>query len=309
MVSRFELLKGKRTMRIKRRTLASLRIWTLRISLTVIVCGALYLYGYSTFFTITSYDIQGVDQQAHDQIEHALYDASKKKTYGILPNDKIFTYSTARIVAVVRTYVSDAATVDIRPVGLHTVRIHVTLLTPLFRVSETEALTKDAIVFSTNKSITKYPHITIASSTKQATKINGLIFDVLTVDGKSVDVQFLDNLALLSSQVSSLIFQVANILVEATGDVSLMDASGKSKVMILQDVDQKKVWSTLVSALDTDPLKTKLATEREQLEYLDVRYGNKVFYRFSDMPFQNNGTAAILNSHATTSQGTSTTPH
>jgi hypothetical protein len=275
----------------------------------VIVCGALYLYAYSAFFTITSYDIQGVDQQAHDQIESALHNAAKKKTYGVLPNNKIFTYSTAGIVDVVRTHVSDAATIDVRPIGLHTVRIHVTLLTPLFRVSDTEGLTKDAIVFSTNKSITKYPHITIASSTKQATKINGLVFDTLTVGGQGIDVQFLDNLALLSSQVSSLIFPVTNILVETTGDVSLMDTHGKSKVMILQDADQKKVWSTLVSALDTDPLKTKLATEREQLEYLDVRYGNKVFYRFSDMPFQNNGTAAIISNHATTSQGTSTTQH
>ena len=74
-------------------------------------------------------------------------------------------------------------------------------------------------------------------------------------------------------------------------------------------MDQKKVWSTLVSALDTDPLKTKLATDKGKLEYLDVRYGNKVFYRFSDMTFQNKGETGILDDHATPTQATSTIPH
>ena len=114
-----------------------------------------------------------------------------------------------------------------------------------------------------------------------------------------------------ASKVSRVIFSVDSIVVEKTGDIVLMNASGTTKLFFLKDTDKKKVWSTLVSAIDTVPLKTKLDTEREKLEYLDVRYGNKVFYRFSDMPFQNNGTTAILDGHATstpTITEASTTP-
>jgi hypothetical protein len=111
--------------------------------------------------------------------------------------------------------------------------------------------------------------------------------------------------------MSAIIFPVENILVERTGDISCMDKDEKSKIIFLKENDYKKVWSTLVSAIDTDPLKTKLATDKDNLEYLDVRYGNKVFYRFSDMAFQNGTVTGILGNHATTTQvvTSSTTSH
>jgi hypothetical protein len=85
-----------------------------------------------------------------------------------------------------------------------------------------------------------------------------------------------------------------------------------SYVYFLRSANQKKVWSTLVSAIDTDPLKSKLSENRNGLQYLDVRYGNKVFYRFNDMSFQNGKGTVILGSHATTTEappGATSTQH
>ena len=56
--------------------------------------------------------------------------------------------------------------------------------------------------------------------------------------------------------------------------------------------DTDKVWSNIVSAIDTDPLKSKLLNNKDKLEYLDARFGNKVFFKFT-----NDGKTAIIPSH------------
>ncbi len=44
--------------------------------------------------------------------------------------------------------------------------------------------------------------------------------------------------------------------------------------------DPEYVWITLVSAIDAEPLKTDLQKKLKYLDYLDLRFSNKVFYRF-----------------------------
>ena len=289
-------------MKIKRRTF----VFAVRCFLTVLLVSlvALVIYGYffTKLFVISAYDIVGIDATSQKTVTAKLQAESKKKHFGLPLNDKVFTYSSTLISDTVRSIVSDAASIDIRPIGLRTVRIEVTLLVPLFRISETEGLTKDGIIFSTNKDIRAYPRITIASSTVGTRKIDGLIFSELIDDGMTVKEELLSNIDSFSSKVSSVIFPVEYIFVEKTGDIILFNDSKKSKVIFLKDMDPKKAWSTLVSAIDTDPLKTKLVTEKDRLEYIDSRYGNKIFYRFSDMPFQNGNNTAILDHHATTTK-------
>jgi hypothetical protein len=194
-----------------------------------------------------------------------------------------------------------------RPVGLHTVHIEVTLLKPALQMGNGKALTKDGIIFSTKKDISMYPVFILASSTEENISIEGLPFKHLTWKDIDVGISFLEDILAMTSKVSSVIFPVASIFVEEGGDVTLTNASGTSKVLFLQQADQKKSWTTLVSAIDTDPLKSKLEHNRDGLLYLDVRYGNKVFYRFNDMAFQNNGLTAILDNHASSTTATTTT--
>lgn len=44
--------------------------------------------------------------------------------------------------------------------------------------------------------------------------------------------------------------------------------------------DPEYVWITFVSAVDAEPLKTDLKKKLKYLDYLDLRFSNKVFYRF-----------------------------
>lgn len=295
-------------MKIKRRTFTLIINWTIKIIVAGAATSLLYCYFGTNLFTITTYEISGIDEDARRIIDTELHEYEKKKLYRIFPANKIFTYSNTAIIKTVSGVVPEMATISVRPNGLHTVKIEITLLKPLFRVSGTQALTENGIIFSTKYSLRSYPRLTIASSTTTTVKSHGLVFTKMVLQGEDIDNDFLLRLSDITAKISSVIFPVENVIVDASGDVLCIDERGVSKVIFLKDSDYKKTWSTLVSAIDTDPLKTKLAAKNNQLEYLDARYGNKIFYRFSDMAFQNGSVTGILGSHASTTKATTTLP-
>lgn len=294
-------------MKIKKKTLAlTLRV-IIKLSVGVLIFSFFYCYVYTDYFTIHSYQISGIDENDKLAILAQLRLLDTKKVYLVFPSNKIFTYSNSMIISTVRTVVEETSAITIRPVGLHTVKIDITLLKPLFRISDTVGLTNDGVIFTTKYNLSSYPRITIASSTTQNFKHEGLSFTQIVIPSKPHEKEFLTNLDSFIGKISSVIFPVDTILVESSGDVSAYNKEETSKILFLGDADLKKVWSTLLSAIDTDPLKSKLTTNKAGLEYLDVRYGNKVFYRFNDMAFQKGALTGILENHATSTQGISTT--
>ena len=108
----------------------------------------------------------------------------------------------------------------------------------------------------------------------------------------------------LVNKINSVIFVVTKVDMDPFGDISLYDDRGMSRVVFAGNQDTDKVWSNLVSAVDTDPLKSKLAVNKDNLEYLDARFGNKVFYKFT-----NDTKTAIIQSHGTTTSATTTVSH
>ncbi len=292
-------------MKIKRRALVRAMRRVAIASSILIFLALMYSYWYSDIFTIQSYQISGVDEESRKSIENELHALGAKKVYGIFPRNKIFTYSTDLITTGIINALPEAASVDIRPVGLHTIKIHVTLLTPLFRISDTEGLTSDGIIFSTKYNISIRPRITIDSYTTKVIKKNNLTFTQIVLKDEMARPYFFTELNALVGKISSVVVSVDHVVIESTGDISLFTPGKDARIVFLKDSDFKKIWTTLVSAVDTDPLKLKLATAKNKLEYLDVRYGNKVFYRFNDMAFQKDSATAILRNHATTTHTTS----
>ena len=296
-------------MKIKRRIFVLIIRWVIKVTIVAVVACLFYAYFATQLFAVTSYQINGVDEISRANIDAKLHVLDTKNIYKVFPRNKIFTYSSNVITDTVRDSVPEMATVDIRPVGLHTIKITVTLLKPLFRASDTQALTEDGVMFTTRYDIHSYPRITVASSTIKTFKNNGIVFTRVVLPDGDYTKAFFTELSALTTKMSAIIFPIESILVERTGDISCFSKEEKSKIIFLKENDYKKVWSTLVSAIDTDPLKTKLTEDKNNLEYLDVRYGNKVFYRFSDMAFQNGTVTGILGDHATSTQATSTLPH
>ncbi|MEK7582053.1 MAG: hypothetical protein AAB488_01845 [Patescibacteria group bacterium] len=63
------------------------------------------------------------------------------------------------------------------------------------------------------------------------------------------------------------------------GDYELELARAGKILFSLNDGAEKNI-SNLESALGTDPLKTNLVNKPDALEYIDLRFGNKVFFKF-----------------------------
>lgn len=285
--------------------------WALVSVFFLITAVSVYDYFFTTIFSITTYDIQGVDDKSKVMIQDKLQALSLKKLFGFIPNNKIFTYSSTLIVEAVHGISPDVGSIDMRPVGLHTVKIQVTTLEPLFRISDAQALNKEGIIFTTTRDIQTYPLLTFSSSTTNTIRTNGFPVTQLLYEDAPVSQDFLHILDEISTQISRIIFPVTSILVEGD-DVTFFNQNGSSTVMILATMDTKKVWSTIVSAIDTEPLKGKLLSNRDGLQYLDARYGDKVFYKFDDMssvPLGNTGATGILGSHGSTTNSTTSVQH
>jgi hypothetical protein len=80
-----------------------------------------------------------------------------------------------------------------------------------------------------------------------------------------------------------------SLLVKDDGDIELYLSSSVSfdaaltsapKIIFKTNSDFDKLIENLQAALDTDPLKSDFKNKRSSLEYIDLRFGNKVYYRF-----------------------------
>ncbi|MEA4910648.1 hypothetical protein SDC9_07867 [bioreactor metagenome] len=73
--------------------------------------------------------------------------------------------------------------------------------------------------------------------------------------------------------------------ISANGDMKIFLQETKDSLGYLHvntKNDPEYVWITFVSAIDAEPLKTELEKKIKRLEYIDLRFSNKVFYKFFD---------------------------
>lgn len=74
-------------------------------------------------------------------------------------------------------------------------------------------------------------------------------------------------------------------IIEENGDqkIYIKDTKNDSGYIYVNTKDDPEfVWNTFASAILADPIKSKLEKELLNLEYIDLRFGNKVFFKFKD---------------------------
>jgi hypothetical protein len=65
------------------------------------------------------------------------------------------------------------------------------------------------------------------------------------------------------------------------GNFSLLGEPGSSPYIVFNmDSDYQKLAENLQAAISVEPLKGELKTKISSLLYLDLRFGNKVYYKF-----------------------------
>lgn len=280
----------------KRRRILWKKVLALMVVLVVLI-GGFYVCFKTSTFSITSYDLVGIPAENKIEIINGLDDIAYTAFYKVLPSNRIFSYRGLKIKSLITKVLSNTESVSIIPVGLHTLRITVTEYNPLFKIDDTHAVTKDGIIYEEFKDISSLPVVEIASSTTKIINNDGVMANVLNGEPKIL----LSKISDFIEKINSVLFIVTKVKVNEYGDITFFDERGISSVIISNDSDTKKVWSNIVSAIDTDPLKSKLNTNKNDLLYLDTRFGNKVFYKFTN--------GVIIQNHVATTTATTTISH
>ena len=83
----------------------------------------------------------------------------------------------------------------------------------------------------------------------------------------------------------------AGLYIQDNGDIDVYLSSditppGGPKIMVNIDSDFEKVIENLQSAITTDPLMSDFKNKYSSLNYIDLRFGNKVYYKFGQQIIQ-----------------------
>ena len=282
---------------MKRRTYV---LWKRRITQVLIVValfGSVYIMFRTRLFTVTKYDLQGIPQASIPTIESRLAEIASVPLYKVLPSNRIFSHRREAIRDLVVTTLPGTKSVAIVPTSLHTLRITVNSYTPLFKLDDNHAITKEGIIYEELDRTRKLPYLDVASSSIVTRKENDISIQTLVA---STTIPY-EKLATLIEKIDSVLYPVSKVSIDSYGDVGLYDDRGTSQIKLPLTSDMNKIWSNILSAIDTEPLKSKLVKEGDALEYLDARFGNKVFYKFT-----NTNSAAIIPDTYASSTATTT---
>ena len=184
-----------------------------------------------------------------------------KRLYLVPATHTLFTPNRALSKEILVTY-QEIKTVTINHSGLDGLKIKIELRTPLFRLDNGLAVDTDGIVYKEPKDI----------------KNLALLESKITLPSK----EKLSNIASFSQKISSSLFSIDSIVIDENSDVSYMVQNSYNHSYLITKLEDnvETIWSTLVSAKDTDPFKSTLETSKDNLQYIDLRFGNKVFYKF-----------------------------
>lgn len=231
---------------------------------TLLCIGGIgYIYFFTHAFTIQNYALTGVPEEYTSKIRGVAYDVSQQKIAYLLPGNRIITFHAKRLDASIKELLPNSQSIRIHPKGLHTLAIDVTPYVPVFAVGQTQAVSKEGVVYTEIHDISTLPKLEYASSTQ-------------------ITTQDLTNLATFIGKINTVLFEIRTISIDQHGDIRLYDPSHAAYIAIAKNADYDRVWSNLLSAIDTEPLKGKIVDPAKHIEYLDARFGNKVFYKFTN---------------------------
>jgi hypothetical protein len=276
-------------MKIKRSTLTRVRKALVIILAIFSVSGAGYLYFGTYLFTITTYDIRGVEDIYKSAVESALREESNRPLFHIAKHDKIMSWSASALRARIVTILPNVKSITIYPRGTHTLRVVVESHNPLYRISDVQAITEEGVVYTEIHPIDSLPLLVIASSTTYDVVHAGVTHTYI----REVNKEFLQGMISLTKKIESVLFPIQRIELDTYDDITLVNAYG-GVIKITKRAQVDKVWESILSAIDTDPLKSKITDNVSALEYIDARFPNKVFYKFKGDSFTNKGGNAII---------------
>ncbi|MFA5841936.1 MAG: hypothetical protein WC835_03195 [Candidatus Paceibacterota bacterium] len=281
--TRRTLSKSAGTARKKRQTEFNKKIAVAAAAIFVIL-GCVIYYLHRPEVNISKVEVNGAAVLKPALIENAILDELVGKYFYLVPKSSYFFYPKNLILSKLRDSFKRIENISLEHKGFTGLVVNISerrerylwcgpdLILELEPGNECYFIDSGGYVFSGapfysgNLFLEFYGPL---SSGDNASPVGGV---VLPEDWFGKIISFRN--ALLSSG-----FEVIKILSKEDGDYELFLLGG-GKILVSSKNDLDKNIEYLKPALLTEPLRTKLEIERGNLDYLDLRFGNKVFYRF-----------------------------
>jgi cell division septal protein FtsQ len=247
---------------MKRSVYIRLRKKLLQALTILAACFVLYIYFRTGLFTIRHYAIEGAPAGYEENLKRDASLIAENAILGFIPGNRILSYRDDDLRTLIVETLPNTRSISIHPSGLHTLSIKIEHHEPIFAVSDTHAIAEDGTVYKEIMPLDSFARIEMATSS-------------------SIKPDVLRSIANLTAKLDTVLFEIGFISVDEFNDLRLYDKDKESFVLLSSNADFDLVWSNLLSAIDTNPLKDRLARHMDQLLYLDTRFGNKIFYKFT----------------------------
>ena len=248
---------------MRKRTYVLLRRLVIRSIILLCCIGALYVYFRTGTFTIHEYRIVGITEEQAEELKKQFGFLADQRVMKILPGNRVLSYHDNEMRTLITEVLPNTSDIALYPSGLHTLTIKIQSYTPIFAVSDTHAISEAGIVYKEIIPLDTFAQLSISTSTEVSQKL-------------------LLSMETLASNIDTVLFKVRYVTIDEFNDIRFFDESKKTTVIVSTEADMNRVWSNILSAVDTDPLKKKILEKSELLEYIDTRFGNKVFYKFTN---------------------------
>ncbi len=259
---------------MRKATYLRVRKFTLWFLIISTIAALLCVYFFTSAFTIQTYTFSGVPEEEVEDLTYNTKLIAENTIYHILPGNRTVSYHDNEIRTLIQDTLPNSKVITIYPWGLHNLVIKVTPYIPLFSVSDTHAISDDGTVYKEIVSLDQFPRLEVASSSE-------------------VHPRTLKDVSELITRVNAVLFPISYVVVDEYNDIRLYNKEKTGFIAVRNTADMDMVWSNILSAVDTEPLKGKLVDQVEHLEYIDTRFGNKVFYKFTNQIAPNHDTTSV----------------
>jgi len=105
--------------------------------------------------------------------------------------------------------------------------------------------------------------------------------------GSTFLLNYFTELATFLENIGKMGINPVSVLVKENNEIEIYLSSNilppeAPKIIFNKDADFMKLAENLEASITTEPLVTKLKNEYKLLQYLDLRFGNKVYFKFND---------------------------
>jgi cell division septal protein FtsQ len=281
--TRRTLNKSAGAARRKRRTRFNRKISVATVAVLVIL-GCLVYYLHRPEINISEVEVSGTAVIKPALIERAVKDELAGKYFYLVPKSSYFFYPKEYILSELKSDFKRIENIEIKRRGFTGLVINVSerserylwcgvnFIAELVPEDECYFIDSGGYVFSGAPFYSGHLFLEFYGSLSNGDSANPVGGIVLPEDRFGKIISF-------KNAVAKLGLGVTKILTKNDGDYELYLLWG-GRIFVNSKNDLDKNAEYLELALETDQLKKKIENERANLDYLDLRFDNKVFYKF-----------------------------